>query len=186
MMIYWLKWENLFFLLASIYLLIPPPYFPSQNHQFDVKYVLLFYYYGGMVYTCLHDYLKSLLFYTVVSSGKEKSDYDSGSTNVIDSLSLSQCLTVPTVAISAIMVAAYKKFILVSVLKFGKVSLGNGNIWSAKSSVMIHLYCRKLPFHAMPHILLKEHSRYCIENLVVLYRSCFIFYALCGTPAAFV
>ena len=58
-------------LLVSVYLLIPPPYFPPQNQQFDVKYVLLFYYYGGMVYTCLHDYLKSLLFYTVVSSGKE-------------------------------------------------------------------------------------------------------------------
>lgn len=37
-----------------------------QNGQLDVKYVLLFYYYGGMVYTCLHDYLKALLFFTVV------------------------------------------------------------------------------------------------------------------------
>lgn len=67
----------------------------TEHGQFDVKYVLLFYYYGGMVYTCLHDYLKALLFLTV-------------------------CLTTPTVSISAIMVAAYKKFILVSLLKFGK------------------------------------------------------------------
>ncbi len=37
-----------------------------QGSQFDVKYVLLFYYYGGMVYTCLHRYLKALLYYTVV------------------------------------------------------------------------------------------------------------------------
>lgn len=67
----------------------------TENQQFDVKYVLLFYYYGGMVYTCLHDYIKSLLFFTV-------------------------CLTMPTVAVSAIMVAAYKKYCLVSLLKFGK------------------------------------------------------------------
>ena len=33
-----------------------------------------------------------------------------------------QCVTTPTMAISAIMVAAYKKFVLVSLLKFGKVS----------------------------------------------------------------
>ncbi|XP_064402574.1 COP9 signalosome complex subunit 3-like isoform X2 [Halichondria panicea] len=67
----------------------------TENEQFDVKHVLLFYYYGGMVYTCLHDYLRALLFLTV-------------------------CLTMPTVAVSAIMVAAYKKYCLVSLLKFGK------------------------------------------------------------------
>ena len=33
-----------------------------------MKYVLLFYYYGGMVYTCLHNYLNALLFFTVVST----------------------------------------------------------------------------------------------------------------------
>jgi len=37
-----------------------------QGGQLDVKYVLLFFYYGGMVHTCLHDYLKSLLCFTVV------------------------------------------------------------------------------------------------------------------------
>jgi COP9 signalosome complex subunit 3 len=68
----------------------------TDGGQFDARYVLLFYYYGGMVYACLHKYLRALLFLTV-------------------------CLTTPTVAISAIMVAAYKKFVLVSLLKFGKV-----------------------------------------------------------------
>jgi COP9 signalosome complex subunit 3 len=68
----------------------------TEGGQFDARYVLLFYYYGGMVYACLHKYLRALLFLTV-------------------------CLTTPTIAISAIMVAAYKKFVLVSLLKFGKV-----------------------------------------------------------------
>ena len=68
----------------------------TEDDQFDPKYVLLFYYYGGMVYTCLHDYSRALLFLTV-------------------------CLSTPSVAISAIMVAAYKKFVLVSLLKFAKV-----------------------------------------------------------------
>lgn len=68
----------------------------TEDNQFDVKYVLLFYYYGGMVYTCLHNYLNALLFFTV-------------------------CLSGPSLAVSAIMVAAYKKFVLVSLLKFGKV-----------------------------------------------------------------
>lgn len=67
----------------------------DENEQLDAKYVLLYYYYGGMVFTCLHDYLQALLFFTV-------------------------CVTTPTMVISAVMVAAYKKFILVSLLKFGK------------------------------------------------------------------
>ena len=37
-----------------------------QADQMDPRYVLLYYYYGGMVYTCLHDYLRALLFFTVV------------------------------------------------------------------------------------------------------------------------
>lgn len=40
--------------------------FYPQGGQFDAKYILLFYYYGGMVYSCLHLYPKALLFYTVV------------------------------------------------------------------------------------------------------------------------
>ena len=48
------------------------------------------------MFTCLHDYLKALQLFTM-------------------------CLCVPAVAISAVMIAAYKKFILVSLLKYGKV-----------------------------------------------------------------
>ena len=66
------------------------------------------------MYTCLHQYLKALLFLTVVSHFLNfctRANFSSPP----------QCLTTPTVAISAIMVAAYKKFVLVSLLKFGKV-----------------------------------------------------------------
>ena len=66
--------KKIYFFVIIIHPPSPPPptqfFFHPQNHQFDVKYVLLFYYYGGMVYTCLHDYLKALLFYTVVSWGE--------------------------------------------------------------------------------------------------------------------
>ena len=62
----------------------------------ESQYIVQFFYYGGMVFTCLHDYLKALQLFTM-------------------------CLCVPAVAISAVMIAAYKKFILVSLLKYGKV-----------------------------------------------------------------
>ena len=89
---------------------------PRKSGQFDAKYVLLFYYYGGMVYACLHQYLKALLFLTVVCC-----TLTCGASDNLP-FSFPQCLTTPTIAISAIMVAAYKKFVLVSLLKFGKVS----------------------------------------------------------------
>ena len=68
------------------------------------------------MYACLHKYLRSLLFLTVVRQ-RTLCLYQF-SKFFFFSL---QCLTTPTVAISAIMVAAYKKCVLVSLLKFGKV-----------------------------------------------------------------
>ncbi len=41
-------------------------FFGPQGDQLDPRYILLYYYYGGMVFTCLHDYLQALLFFTVV------------------------------------------------------------------------------------------------------------------------
>ena len=80
--------------------------------------MLLFYYYGGMVYACLHQYLRALLFLTVVGT----LTFDPTQPGCNCCTLTPQCLTTPTIAISAIMVAAYKKFVLVSLLKFGKVS----------------------------------------------------------------
>ncbi|XP_019861392.1 PREDICTED: COP9 signalosome complex subunit 3-like [Amphimedon queenslandica] len=68
----------------------------TEKSQFDSKYVVLYFYYGGMTYTCLHDYLRALQLFTM-------------------------CLCVPAIAVSAVMLAAYKKYILVCLLKYNKM-----------------------------------------------------------------
>jgi len=61
------------------------------------KDYLLYYYYGGMIFTGLKDYKQALTFFRMV-------------------------VTAPAVVLSAIMVEAYKKYILLSLLVHGKVS----------------------------------------------------------------
>jgi COP9 signalosome complex subunit 3 len=68
----------------------------TEGDQFDVKYLLLYYYYGGMIYTTLKQYDKACFFFTT-------------------------CLTTPSLAISSIMIEAYKKYLMTSLLKTGKV-----------------------------------------------------------------
>jgi COP9 signalosome complex subunit 3 len=68
----------------------------TDKSQLDSKQVMQFFYYGGMVYTCLHDYLRALQLFTM-------------------------CLCVPAMAVSAVMLASYKKYILVCLLKYGKL-----------------------------------------------------------------
>lgn len=63
---------------------------------FDAKYFLLYYYYGGMIYTALKNYDRALYFFEV-------------------------CVTTSATAVSYIMLAAYKKYILVSLIVHGKV-----------------------------------------------------------------
>jgi len=60
------------------------------------KDMLLYYYYGGMVYTGLKDFKKALIFFK-------------------------QAVSAPAIVLSAIMVEAYKKYVLVSLLVHGKV-----------------------------------------------------------------
>ncbi len=38
-----------------------------QGGQYDAKHFLLFYYYGGMIYTALKNFEKGLYFYEIVS-----------------------------------------------------------------------------------------------------------------------
>ncbi|XP_012274298.1 COP9 signalosome complex subunit 3 [Orussus abietinus] len=64
--------------------------------QFDSKYFLLYYYYGGMIYTALKNYDRALYFFEVG-------------------------VTTPAVAVSHIMLEAYKKYILVSLILHGKL-----------------------------------------------------------------
>lgn len=67
-----------------------------EGGQFDSKYFLLYYYYGGMIYTALKNYDRAFYFFEV-------------------------CMTIPAMALSHIMLEAYKKYILVSLILHGKI-----------------------------------------------------------------
>nr|CAI5839924.1 unnamed protein product [Callosobruchus analis] len=64
--------------------------------QFDAKYFLLYYYYGGKVYLAVRNLERALYFFEVA-------------------------ITTPAHAVSHIMLEAYKKYILVSLLLHGKI-----------------------------------------------------------------
>ena len=68
-----------------------------QGGQFDAKHFLLYYYYGGMIYAALKNYDRALYFFEVA-------------------------ITTPAMAVSHIMLEAYKKYILISLILHGKVS----------------------------------------------------------------
>lgn len=68
----------------------------KEDIQIDSKQFLLYFYYGGMIYTALKKFDRALFFYEIA-------------------------ITTPASDISYIMLAAYKKFILVSLLEHGKV-----------------------------------------------------------------
>lgn len=62
----------------------------------DSKYFLLYFYYGGMIYIALKNYERAFYFFEV-------------------------CVTTPATCISHIMLEAYKKYILVSLILNGKI-----------------------------------------------------------------
>ncbi|CAG9862126.1 unnamed protein product [Phyllotreta striolata] len=64
--------------------------------QFDSKYFLLYYYYGGMIYLAVRNLDRALYFFEVA-------------------------ITTPSLAVSHIMLEAFKKYILVSLLLHGKI-----------------------------------------------------------------
>ncbi len=68
----------------------------GQNGHYDVKYFLLYYYYGGIIYAILKNYDRSLYFFQVA-------------------------LTTPSMAVSHIMLESYKKYILIALILHGKV-----------------------------------------------------------------
>lgn len=69
----------------------------TEDVNHDAKYFLLYYYYGGMIYTAVKNYDRALYFFEVAVS-------------------------TPAMAMSHIMLEAYKKFILVSLIINGKIS----------------------------------------------------------------
>ncbi|XP_017891015.1 COP9 signalosome complex subunit 3-like [Ceratina calcarata] len=68
----------------------------QEEGQFNSKHFLLYYYYGGMIYTALKNYDRALDFFEV-------------------------CVTTTATGISYIMIEAYKKYILVSLILHGKI-----------------------------------------------------------------
>jgi len=63
----------------------------KENDRFDAVYLLLYYYYGGCIYSALKKFERALFFFEV-------------------------CVTIPTAAVSHIMLEAYKKYQLVGLL----------------------------------------------------------------------
>ena len=66
----------------------------KENQQFDAVHLLLYYYYGGCIYTALKQFDRALYFLEI-------------------------CVTCPTAAVSHIMLEAYKKYQLVGLLVHG-------------------------------------------------------------------
>ncbi|GAB1599976.1 COP9 signalosome complex subunit 3-like [Argonauta hians] len=68
----------------------------NEGGHYDAKDFLLYYYYGGMIYTALKNYDRALYFFEVA-------------------------ITTPSMAVSHIMMEAYKKYILVALILHGKI-----------------------------------------------------------------
>ncbi|XP_041362938.1 COP9 signalosome complex subunit 3-like [Gigantopelta aegis] len=67
-----------------------------EGGQYDAKDFLLYFYYGGMIYTALKQYKRGLYFFEIA-------------------------VTTPSMAVSHIMMESYKKFILLSLIVHGKI-----------------------------------------------------------------
>lgn len=81
---------------ALSYLNVDTTDISKEGGQFDAKHFLLYYYYGGMIYTALKNYDRALYFYEVA-------------------------ITTQSMAVSHIMLESYKKYILVALILHGKV-----------------------------------------------------------------
>ncbi|XP_054286269.1 COP9 signalosome complex subunit 3-like [Macrosteles quadrilineatus] len=68
----------------------------EEGSQFNSKHFLAYYYYGGMIYTALKKYEQALYCLEVV-------------------------ITTPAYAVSHVMLEAYKKYILISLILYGKI-----------------------------------------------------------------
>nr|XP_039261206.1 COP9 signalosome complex subunit 3-like [Styela clava] len=81
---------------AAKYLDIEVTDISKENGFYECKHYLSYYYYGGMIYTALKNYKRALYFFE-------------------------QAVVCPATAISHIMVEAYKKYILISIISEGRV-----------------------------------------------------------------
>ncbi|ALC43544.1 CSN3 [Drosophila busckii] len=101
----------------------------------DAKYFLLYYYYGGMIYTAVKNYERALYFFEV-------------------------CITTPAMAMSHIMLEAYKKFLMVSLIVEGKIA------YIPKNAQVIGRFMRPLANHY--HDLVNVYGNSSSEELRII------------------
>ena len=88
----------------------------KENGQFDAMYLLLYYYYGGCIYSALKKFDRALFFFEVSPVSRRWSEFLTGQLTP----NLRQvCVTTPTAAVSHVMLEAYKKYQLVGLLVHG-------------------------------------------------------------------
>lgn len=105
----------------------------KENGAYDAKHFLCYYYYGGMIYTGLKNFERALYFYEQVLGFSDPS-FNVTVLSVVLHFHSSvridghvfvtpsfQAITTPAMAVSHIMLEAYKKYILVSLILHGKV-----------------------------------------------------------------
>lgn len=93
----------------------------TDDANLDAKYFLLYYYYGGMIYSAMKNYERALYFFEVA-------------------------ISTPAQAMSHIMLESYKKYILVSLILHGKL-----NATPKYSSQVITRFIKPLshPYHEL-------------------------------------
>ncbi|BFF97415.1 COP9 signalosome complex subunit 3 [Drosophila madeirensis] len=101
----------------------------------DAKYFLLFYYYGGMIYTAVKNYDRALYFFEV-------------------------CITTPAMAMSHIMLEAYKKFLMVSLIVEGNIA------FIPKNTQVIGRFMKPMASHY--HDLVNVYANSSSEELRIL------------------
>ncbi|XP_017136371.1 COP9 signalosome complex subunit 3 isoform X1 [Drosophila miranda] len=101
----------------------------------DAKYFLLFYYYGGMIYTAVKEYDRALYFFEV-------------------------CITTPAMAMSHIMLEAYKKFLMVSLIVEGNIA------FIPKNTQVIGRFMKPMASHY--HDLVNVYANSSSEELRIL------------------
>lgn len=117
----------------------------TEDGSHDTKYFLLYYYYGGMVYSALKNYERALYFFEVA-------------------------ISTPALAMSHIMLESYKKSILVALILHGKTSTV-----PKYSSQVITRFIKPLshPYHELANAYATSRSDE-LRNVTNKYRDAFI------------
>jgi len=131
----------------------------AQEASQDPKHILLFFYYGGMIFTALKKFERALFYFEA-------------------------CVTVPTIAVSHIMMEAYNKYHLVSLIVNGdKYKLDNSSSSSSAAaatalpkytSPIVNKYFKPLsqPYHQLVTAFYTNQTTE-LENVITLHSAVF-------------